>query len=85
MMPFVLSMPSATISDALKQLVEFGFINFENDVYCIINYDEFVCADKAANRRKQGAEHQRKYVERKKSKQADDKSATMGVDTAAEG
>ena len=85
MMSFVLAMPSAIISEALKQLVEFGFICFENDVYQISDYDEFVCADKLANRRKQGAERQRKYVESKKSKQVDDRQVTMGVDTVAEG
>lgn len=78
MMSVVLSMPSATISEALKQLVEFGFISFENDVYIITDYDEFVCIDKLNNRRKQGAERQRKYVERKKSKQVDGRQITIG-------
>ena len=78
MMSVVLSMPSVSITEALKQLIEFGFIRFENDVYIITDYDEFVCADKMAKRRKQGAERQRKYVERKKSKQTDDRQITMG-------
>ena len=85
MMSVVLSMPSAIITETLKQLIEFGFIRFENDVYIITDYDEFVCTDKAANRRKQGAERQRKYVERKKSKQLDDRQITIGEGIATEG
>lgn len=85
MMSVVLSMPSVTITEALKQLIEFGFIRFENDVYRITDYDDFICTDKVANKRKQGAERQRKYVERKKSKQVDDTQITMGADIAAEG
>lgn len=85
MMAIVLGVPSSTISEALKQLIEFGFIRFENDVYHITNYDEFVYDDKIANRRKQGAERQRKYVESKKIKHADDRQITMVADAAAEG
>ena len=84
-MAAVLGVPSAIVVDGLKQLVDYGFIRFENDIYYITNYDEFVYDDKVPNRRKQGAERQRKYVESKKTKQVDDRQITMGVDAAAEG
>jgi len=67
-MAAVLGVPSAIVVDGLKQLVDYGFICLENDVYQISDYDEFVCTDKFANRRKQGAERQQRYVENKKIK-----------------
>jgi len=85
MMAAVLGVPSAIVAEGLKQLIEFGFIRFENDVYIITDYDDFICTDKLVNRRKECAERQRKYVERKKFKQADGRQITMGVDTATEG
>lgn len=77
----IYNIPEKTVAECLELLIKFGFLTKTNACYVISNYAEIVGRDNKESHN----ESQRKYVERKKPKQEDDRQIAMGVDTATEG
>lgn len=62
----ILNLPLAIVKNGLELLVKFGLLTFENNIFSLVNYDEF--ADiKTVKERKQNANRQARF----KAKQTD--------------
>lgn len=59
-MASILNLPLAVVKNGLELLIKFGLLAVENNIFSLVNYDEF--ADiKATKERKQNAERQAKF------------------------